>query len=159
MARVTLTAIAAGILAVSFGTTGGAEGKTEYVSYAGHWVWNAKESHHDAALPAQAQETLDVTDDGKTVTIHDVATMADGKTATHEFKGAYDGKPAEMGDGMSNAMKHVSANSFSNRWTMKGVGHGHDVCTYSDDHSTLTCKGTETFGKKTTPYIDVWNKS
>ena len=155
MKKTVLTGIAVFGLALAGATGAMAKAKTEYVSYTGHWVWNATASHH--AMPGTAKETLDVTDDGKTLVIHDVYSMVDGKSGTRDYNGAFDGKMRDLAD-MSVAYTHASANSFRDVWKVAKVAHGKEVCTFSDDGGILTCKGTETIMKKTSPYVDVWNK-
>ncbi len=150
--------VAAGLLTAFGGMA--ANAAEDYVSYAGHWVWNAKESHHAAnALPQTAEEMLDITDDSGKLHISDAYVMADGTKGTREYTGAFDGKKRQIGDGMAASYKHVSPASFSDSWSVKGIGHGKELCTFSDDHATLTCKGHETLMKKKTAYVDVWNKS
>ena len=158
MKRFFLPTLAVGAL---LSTASFAQPSSDYTSQEGKWALNTAKSHHAAgAQIAKSSELVTTKDDGKTLQFTQSLTTEKGEILSISFDGAYDGKPHSMHNGSTMLFKHVSANTYRDSGKRLDGASWKETCTFSADHTTLSCKGADiTRDGKTLPYVEVWNKT
>jgi len=154
MKRLALPALAAALFAFA-PAPGYAE--TAFISGTGEYVWNPATSHYGTPPYAKTQTMSIAHDDGKTVKLSQNVTLADGKTFTWGYDGAYDGKP-HPGDWITIALKRIKPDAFSNDYTMNDGSKGHEVATISADKIVIEGDSVDPKGAKQ-HYVEVWDKT
>lgn len=157
MMRVFLPALTLGIL---LSTASFAQAKTEYVSQAGKWNLDIKESKHASGDPIAAGSIIEVTkDDGKALQFTQSLTSDKGEKLSLTFDGVYGGKQYQMHNGSTMTFKHVSATVYQDAGKRLDGASWKETCSFSADHTKLTCKGANNNkAGKAYPYTEIWNK-
>ncbi len=150
--RMLLPALA-GIFALSAGL---AQAETKFISAEGEYVWNPKASHYSTPVYAKEQTMSIKHDDGKTVTLSQDVTLADGKKINWSYDGAFDGKP-HPGEWITIALTRVRPDAYANDYVMNDGTRGHEVATITAKRVTIRGASVDANGGKH-PYVEVWDR-
>jgi hypothetical protein len=156
MRRVILPKVVIGVVFASIAV---AQAETNYVSWQGEWRINATGTKYPAGFPEITDHVIKVAkDDGKTLEYTDSSSVG-GKPLSSSFDGTYGGKEYPTSDGHMMWYKHVSADTFEDRWTDKNGTVGQDRCTFTPDRKHMTCHGSVVppNGKEAS-YDERWDK-
>lgn len=144
-------------LVLAFGSI--AQAETQYASWQGQWRISDAGTKYPAGFPEIKDHVITVAkDDGKALQYTDNWTIG-GQPGSSSFDGTFDGKPYKTSDGHMMSYKHVSADTYQDRWTDDKGTVGQDKCTFTADRMHMNCTGSVTpKGGKKASYKEHWDK-